>query len=347
LIVEKPRCFMKNRRIVLASRPVGEPKASDFRLETSEVSEPKDQEVLLRNLYLSIDPYMRGRMNEGKSYAKPVEIGGVMEGGTVAEVKDSKHPGFKPGDVVLSYSGWQEYALSDGTGLRKLDPSLAPITTALGVLGMPGLTAYTGLLLIGQPKPNETVCVAAATGPVGSLVGQIAKLKGARAVGIAGGAEKCAIAVKEFGFDVCIDHHSPNFAAELVKAAPNGIDVYFENVGGSVWNAVMPLLNDFARIPVCGLIAHYNDTKPPEGPDRLPGLMMKVLQKRWTIRGFIVSDFADKTPEFQRDMSQWLKEDKVKYREDIVVGLDAAPDALIGVLKGKNFGKSLVKITEE
>jgi NADPH-dependent curcumin reductase len=248
--------------------------------------------------------------------------------------------------VVVSYSGWQEYALSDGGGLRKLDPSIAPITTALGVLGMPGLTAYTGLLLIGQPKSGETVCVAAATGPVGSLVGQIAKLKGARAVGIAGGAEKCRAAVEEFGFDVCIDHRSPNFVEELKKAIPNGIDVYFENVGGQVWDAVMPLLNDFARIPVCGLIAHYNDTQWPDGPDRLPMLMMKVLQKRWAIRGFIVSDFVEKTPEFQRDMAEWLKQGKVKYREDIVDGLDAAPDALIGVLKGKNFGKSLVKISE-
>lgn len=335
---------MKNQRIVLANRPTGEPKPSDFRLETSEVAEPANGQLLLRNLYLSIDPYMRGRMNEGKSYAKPVEIGEVMEGGTISEIVTSKHPSYKPGDIVLSYSGWQEYALSNSAGLRKLDPSLAPITTALGVLGMPGLTAYTGLLIIGQPKPGETVCVAAATGPVGSLVGQIAKIHGARTIGIAGGADKCRVAVEEFGFDTCIDHHSPTFPKDLSAAAPNGIDGYFENVGGHVWSAVMPLLNDFARIPVCGLIAHYNDTKPPEGPDRLPSLMLKVLQKRWTIRGFIVSDFADKTPDFQRDMSTWLKEGKIKYREDISNGLASAPETLIGVLKGKNFGKAIVKI---
>src|SRR5277367_1132645 len=241
---------MKNRRIVLASRPHGEPKSSDLRLETSEVPDPKDGEVLLHNLYLSLDPYMRGRMSAAKSYAKPVEIDGVMEGSTVSEVVKSNQPGFKPGDVVLSYSGWQEYAISDGTGLRKLDESLAPVTTALGVLGMPGLTAYAGLLTIGQPKPGETVAVAAATGPVGSLVGQIAKIKGARAVGIAGGAEKCRAVIDEFGFDAALDHRSANFAQELASACPKGIDVYFENVGGDVWKAVTKLLNDFARVPV-------------------------------------------------------------------------------------------------
>ena len=335
---------MKNRRIVLAARPSGEPKASDLRLETSEVPEPKDGELLLRNLYLSLDPYMRGRMSAAKSYAKPVDVGAVMEGGTVSEVVKSKRSGFAPGDVVLSYGGWQEYTISDGAGLRKLDDSLAPITTALGVLGMPGLTAYTGLLNIGQPKQGETVAVAAATGPVGSLVGQIAKIKGARAVGIAGGAEKCRALIDEFGFDAAVDHRSPQFAQELAAACPKGIDVYFENVGGEVWQAVMPLLNDFARVPVCGLIAHYNMTQLPEGPNRVPELMVKILQKRWTLRGFIVTDFADQAADFYRDMAKWLKEGRIKYREDIVEGLEQAPEAFMGLLHGKNFGKLLVRL---
>jgi NADPH-dependent curcumin reductase len=338
---------MKNRRILLASRPHGEPKASDLQLETSEVAEPRDGEVLLRNLYLSLDPYMRGRMSAAKSYAKPVEVGEVMEGGTVSEVVKSNHPGFAPSDVVLSYTGWQEYAISNGMGLRKLDESVAPVTTALGVLGMPGMTAYTGLLGIGQPKPGETVAVAAATGPVGSLVGQIAKIKGARAVGIAGGAEKCRAVVEEFGFDAAIDHRSSNLAEELSTACPKGIDVYFENVGGEVWKAVVPLLNDFARIPVCGLIAHYNMTQLPDGPDRTPELMMNVLRKRWTLRGFIVSDFSDQAADFYRDMMKWLKEGRIRYKEDIVEGLEQAPEAFIGLLSGKNFGKLLVRVAQK
>jgi NADPH-dependent curcumin reductase CurA len=337
---------MKNRKIVLASRPVGEPKASDLRIETSDVPEPKEGEVLLRNLYLSLDPYMRGRMSAAKSYAKPVEIGGVMEGGTVSEVVKSNHPAFSPGDVVLSYGGWQEYAISSNRGLRKLDESLAPVTTALGVLGMPGLTAYTGLLNIGDPKPGETVAVAAATGPVGSLVGQIAKIKGTRAVGIAGGLEKCRALIEEFGFDAAVDHRSSQFAQELAVACPKGVDVYFENVGGEVWNAVMPLLNDFARVPLCGLIAHYNMTQLPDGPNRVPELLVNILKKRWTLRGFIVSDFADQAADFYRDMTKWLKEGRIKYREDIVDGLELAPEAFIGLLRGKNFGKLLVRVAQ-
>jgi len=338
---------VKNSKIVLASRPTGEPKVSDLRIETSEVAKPGDGEILLRNLYLSLDPYMRGRMSAAKSYAKPVDVGGVMEGGTVSEVVESKHSGFKPGDVVLSRGGWQEYAISNGAELRKLDESLAPITTALGVLGMPGLTAYTGLLTIGQPKPGETVAVAAATGPVGSLVGQIAKIKGARTIGIAGGAEKCRAVIDEFGFDAAIDHRSPQLAQELASACPAGIDVYFENVGGEVWKAVMPLLNDFARVPVCGLIAHYNMTQLPEGPDKVPELMVNILRKRWTVRGFIVSDFADQAPNFYGDMAKWLKEGRIKYREDIVDGLESAPEAFIGLLQGKNFGKLLVRVAQK
>src|SRR5690554_322539 len=260
-----------NRRIVLASRPKGEPTSDNFRMEKQELPALNDGEVLLKVQYLSIDPYMRGRMNAGKSYAAPVEVGDTMVGGTVAEVVESRHPKFKPGQTVLSYSGWQEYAISNGKDLHILDPEAAPSSTALGVMGMPGFTAYAGLLTIGKPKKGETVVVAAATGPVGSAVGQIAKIKGARAVGIAGGPEKCKALIDEFGFDVALDHRDPNFAQNLKDAVPEGIDVYFENVGGAVWKAVQPLLNDFARIPVCGLVAHYNEVAPPEGPDRLPG----------------------------------------------------------------------------
>ncbi len=337
---------MKNQSVVLASRPKGDPKASDFRMEESEVPQAKDGEVLLRTLFLSLDPYMRGRMSDAKSYAKPVQIDEVMEGATVAEVVVSKNSAFKEGDVVLSYSGWQKYATAS-QGLRKLDPSAAPVSTALGVLGMPGMTAYAGLLTIGQPKEGETVCVAAATGPVGSMVGQIAKIKQCRTVGIAGGAEKCKALIEEFGFDAAVDHRSPQFAEELAKACPKGIDVYFENVGGEVWSAVLPLLNDFARIPVCGLIAHYSATQLPTGPDRTPELMAKVLRQRLTLRGFIVSDFADQAASFHRDVSAWIKQGHIKYREDIVEGLEAAPEAFIGMLKGRNFGKLVVRVADD
>jgi NADPH-dependent curcumin reductase len=334
----------KNRKIVLASRPEGEPKPEHFRLVEDEVPEPGEGQVLLKTLWLSIDPYMRGRMSAARSYAKPVEVGDVMVGGTVSEVVASKHPAYKPGDVVLSYAGWQEYALSDGKGLVKLDPKRAPVSAALGVLGMPGITAYSGLLTIGQPKPNETVVVAAAAGPVGSAVGQIAKIKGCRAVGIAGGADKCRYLVDELGFDAAVDHRASDFKEKLRQACPNGIDIYFENVGGPVWDAVLPLLNDFARVPVCGIVSHYNDTQLPPGPDRMPMLMGMVLRKRLTLRGFIVTDFADQMPAFMRDVGKWLAEGKIKYREDVVEGIEKAPEALIGVLKGKNFGKQLVRV---
>jgi NADPH-dependent curcumin reductase len=249
------------KRIVLASRPIGEPKPSDFRLEEYAAPTPGPDQLLLRTIWLSLDPYMRGRMSDGPSYATPVPIGGVMEGGTVSEVIASNNPGFAKGDIVLSRAGWQTHAVSDGKGLAKIDPRIAPISTAVGVLGMPGMTAYTGLLDIGKPQPGETVVVAAASGAVGSAVGQIARIKGARAVGIAGGKDKCDYVKKELGFDDCLDHRDPNLAAKLKEACPKGIDVYFENVGGAVFEAVFPLLNAFARMPVCGLIAHYNDTE--------------------------------------------------------------------------------------
>src|SRR5436305_8475948 len=331
------------KRIVLVSRPVGEPKASNFRLEDCAIPAPGEGQVLLRTIWLSLDPYMRGRMSEGPSYVPPVPIGGVMEGGTVSEVMDSKNPAFAKGDIVLSRAGWQTHALSDGKGLSKIDPRLGPVSTAVGVLGMPGMTAYTGLLDIGKPQPGETVVVAAASAAVGSAAGQIARIKGARAVGIAGGKDKCDYVKRELGFDECVDHRDPNLASRLKEACPKGIDVYFENVGGAVFEAVYPLLNAFARIPVCGLIAQYNDTEG-KVPKWASSMMRSVLTKRLTIRGFIVSDFAARHADFLRDMSAWVREGKVKHREFVTDGLDSAPGAFMGLLKGANFGKQLVRV---
>ena len=331
------------KRIVLASRPVGEPKPSDFRIEEIPVPAPGPGQLLLRTIWLSLDPYMRGRISDAASYAQPVPIGGVIEAGTVCEVIASNNPAFAKGDIVLARAGWQTHALSDGKALAKIDPKLAPISTAVGVLGMPGMTAYTGLLDIGRPQPGETVVVAAASGAVGSAVGQIARIKGARAVGIAGGKDKCEFVKNELGFDHCVDHRDPDLAARLKDACPKGIDVYFENVGGAVFDAVFPLLNPFARVPVCGLIAHYNDTeaKPPKWA---ASLMRAILTKRLTFRGFIVSDFAARHADFLRDMSQWVREGKVKYKEFVTEGLDSAPAAFMGLLKGANFGKQLVRV---
>jgi NADPH-dependent curcumin reductase CurA len=328
-----------NRQILLKSRPEAAPSVDNFELTESAVPTPGDGQVLMRTLYLSLDPYMRGRMSAAKSYAKPAQVGEPMVGGTVGEIVASRHPGYSTGEIVVGHGGWQDYALSNGTGLRKLDPAAAPVSTALGVLGMPGMTAYVGLLEIGQPKPGETVVVAAASGAVGSVVGQIARLKGARAVGIAGGADKCRFVTGELGFDACVDHRASDFAAALEAACPKGIDVYFENVGGAVQQTVWPLLNDFARIPVCGLIAQYNLSSPMPGPD-----MFTVLRKRLLLRGFIVSDFAAKQGDFLRDVGGWVREGRVKYREDIVDGLERAPAAFLGLLQGKNFGKMLVRV---
>ena len=328
-----------NRQILLKSRPEGAPGLDNFALTEMPTPEPSEREVLMRIVYLSLDPYMRGRMSAAKSYAKPAAIGQPMVGGTVGEIVKSRHPKFAAGDIVLGYGGWQEFALSNGAGLRKLDPKAAPVSTALGVLGMPGMTAYVGLTEIGQPKPGETVVVAAASGAVGSVVGQIAGIKGARAIGIAGGAEKCRFVAQELGFDACVDHRAPNLAQRLEAACPKGIDVYFENVGGAVQQAAWPLLNDFARIPVCGLIAQYNATNPMPGPD-----MFSVLRKRLLLRGFIVSDFAAKQGDFLRDVGEWVRTGRLKYREDIVDGLEHAPASFLGLLAGKNFGKMLVRV---
>ncbi|BAH54264.1 NADP-dependent oxidoreductase [Rhodococcus opacus] len=335
-------------RIVLAFRPDGAPTADNFRLEAVNLPGPADGQVLIRVIYLSLDPYMRGRMSAAESYADPVEIDEVMVGGTVGQVVDSRHPDFATGDYVLGYAGWQSHAVVDGNQLRRLDPAAAPLSTAVGVLGMPGFTAYSGLLKIGQPKAGETVVVAAASGPVGSAVGQIAKLKGARAVGIAGGPQKCAYLLDELGFDAAVDHRSPNFAEELRAACPGGIDVYFENVGGAVAAAVLPLLNLYARVPVCGLIAQYNDTEAPAGPDRLPGFFSRVLVKSLTIRGFIQNEFVPELyADFQCDVSGWIRDGRFAYREDVVDGLENAPAAFIGLLRGSNFGKLVVRVAEE
>ena len=337
-----------NHRIVLNSRPVGAPTPENFRIEEAPIAAPATGEVLLRTLYLSLDPYMRGRMSDGPSYAAPVPLGEVMVGGTVSRVESSNRPDFKPGDLVLGQSGWQSLALSDGNGLNKLDAAMTHPSLALGVLGMPGFTAYMGLLDIGQPKADETVVVAAASGAVGSVVGQIAKLKGCHVVGIAGGADKCRYVVDELGFDACIDHRSPDFKQQLASACPKGIDVYFENVGGAVFDAVLPLLNTKARVPVCGLIAHYNDTSLPPGPDRLGLLTRTLLVKRIKMQGFIIfDDYAHRYGEFFGEMSQWLKDGKIKFREDVVDGLENAPQAFIGLLEGKNFGKLIVRVARD
>ena len=337
-----------NHRIVLNSRPVGAPTPENFRIEEAPIAAPATGEVLLRTLYLSLDPYMRGRMSDGPSYAAPVPLGEVMVGGTVSRVESSNHPDFKPGDLVLGQSGWQSLALSDGNGLNKLDAAMTHPSLALGVLGMPGFTAYMGLLDIGQPKAGETVVVAAASGAVGSVVGQIAKLKGCHVVGIAGGADKCRYVVDELGFDACIDHRSPDLKQQLASACPKGIDVYFENVGGAVFDAVLPLLNTKARVPVCGLIAHYNDTTLPPGPDRLGLLTRTLLIKRIKMQGFIIfDDYAHRYGEFFAEMSQWLKDGKIKFREDVIDGLENTPQAFIDLLEGKNFGKLVVRVARD
>lgn len=337
-----------NRRFVLASRPHGEPQAENFRLETLPMPQPAAGQLLLRTIYLSLDPYMRGRMSDAPSYAPPVQLGEVMVGGTVSRVHSSQHPDFKPGDWVLGYDGWQEYALSDGSGLRNLGANLKHPSRLLGVLGMPGFTAYMGLLDIGQPQAGETVVVAAASGAVGSVVGQIAKLKGCRVVGIAGGSKKCQYVVNELGFDEYLDHRSADFAAQLATACPQGIDIYYENVGGAVFDAVIPLLNTKACIPVCGVITQYSATKLPDGPDRLPLLQSLILVKRIKMQGFIIfDDYATHFESFLQQMGEWVSQGKIKFREDVVDGLENAPQAFLGLLHGKNFGKLIIRVADE
>jgi len=336
---------VQTTQITLSTRPVGEPTAADFDTATVDLPPLEDGQVLLRVVYLSLDPYMRGRMSDAESYADPVELGGVMVGATVCEVIESRSPHREVGDLVLSYSGWQTHAVADARATRRLDPAAAPVSTALGVLGMPGFTAYAGLLEIGKPREGETVVVAAATGPVGSAVGQITRLKGARAVGIAGGPEKCRALIEEFGFDAAVDHRAPDFRDQLAHAVPDGIDVYFENVGGEVGRAVLRHLNLYARIPVCGLVAGYNATEAAQGPDRLDGFMRRVLTKSLTVRGFIQNEFErEHHARFLEEMSAWVAEGKVRYREDITVGLQHAVEAFAGMLAGRNFGKVVIQV---
>jgi NADPH-dependent curcumin reductase len=330
------------RQIVLRRRPVGMPRPDDFDLVEAPLPAPGAGEVLCRTIYLSLDPYMRGRISGARSYAASVEPGQVIVGGTVGEVLESRHPGLARGDVVLGYDGWQSHAVAKGAGLRRLDPGQAPVSTALGVLGMPGLTAYVGLLDIGRPQPGETVVVSAASGAVGSAVGQIAKIKGCRAVGVAGSPAKCDYVVRELGFDACVNYKQGDLAAALREACPRGIDVYFENVGGDVLRAVMTQLNQNARIPLCGLISEYNATEPVPGPNLRPLLFNRVL-----VKGFIVSDHVARLADFLKDCGGWVREGRLKYREDIVVGLEKAPEAFIGLLQGKNFGKLLVRVGED
>lgn len=332
------------QRIVLARRPVGAPADSDFRIEMFETGAPAEGEVLLQTLWLSLDPYMRGRMSDAKSYAAKVEIGETIVGGTVSRVIQSKHPKFAAGDLVLGQSGWRTHEISKGAGLILLDRDMKRPSLALGVLGMPGFTAWRGLMSIGEPKAGETVCVAAATGAVGATVAQIARLKGCRVIAIAGGADKVAYARDTLKADAALDHRAPDFAARLAAAAPDGIDVYFENVGGAVLAAVIPLMNTYGRIPVCGTIAWYNLTSPPAGPDMAPALMRAILTKRLRVQGFIISDHWSEFPAFLAEMRPWLGEGKIAAREDVVEGLANAPRAFAGMLEGRNFGKLVVKV---
>jgi NADPH-dependent curcumin reductase CurA len=330
-----------HRQIRLAARPTGYPTDADFRMVESPVPEPGPGELLARVIYLSLDPYMRGRMSDAPSYVPPVALGDVMEGGTVGEVVRSSHPGFAVGDVVEARLGWQEYAVSSGKGVRKIDPTVAPISTALGVLGMPGLTAYFGLLEVGQPKAGETVVVSAASGAVGGLVGQIAKLKGCRAVGLAGSDAKVRYLTEELGYDAGINYRTASDLDQALRAAcPGGIDVYFDNVGGRITEAVSRHVNMFARFAVCGLVSQYNLAEPELAPrnERF------VLVSRVRIQGFLVFDFAARYKEGLAQLTEWLRQGRLRYREDIVEGLERAPAALTALLQGQNFGKMLVRV---
>lgn len=334
-----------NRQIVLAARPHGRPTAASFRMAEAPIPEPGPGEILSRTTYLSLDPYMRGRMSDAPSYTAAAGVGAPMVGGTVGEVVTSNAEGFAPGDIVVGSGGWQEYAVLSGRETRKVDPAIAPISTALGVLGMPGQTAYVGLREIGRPRAGETLVVAAASGPVGSLVGQIAKLRGCRVVGLAGSRAKCDYVTGELGFDACVDHHAPDLASELRAACPDGVDIYWENVGGRVFETVFPLLNTFARVPVCGLVAWYNATELPTGPLGAAHVLRSTLTRRLTIRGFIVYDFE--AGDFLDEVGSWVRAGRVHYREDVREGLESAPSAFMGLLEGENFGKLLIRVAPD
>ncbi|MBV9495394.1 MAG: NADP-dependent oxidoreductase [Acidobacteria bacterium] len=331
--------MLVNRQILLKSRPEGAPNANHFELVQRDLPTIIGGQMLRRTLWLSVDPYMRARMSTAKSYLPPANVGEPMPGGTVSQVVASNDPSFAAGDIVLGYDGWQEYAVGDGKGLRKIDPSKAPLSWHLGILGMPGLTAYVGLLDIGQPKAGETVVISSAAGAVGSIAGQIAKLHGCRVIGIAGTVDKCAYVMGDLGFDDCINYREEDLDSALKKACPKGIDVYFDNVGGAVLDAVLKRINTHARIPLVGLIAEYNDEKPRPGPNLNP-----ILTNRATMRGMIIIDHWDRYPPFLRDMAQWIAADQIHYREDVVEGLENAPRAFLGLFEGDNFGKRVVKV---
>lgn len=339
---------VKNRQIVLASRPgPAGPGVENFALVETELAAPTSGDVLLETLYLSLDPYMRARMYEGANYAASVPVGAPMPGATISRVISSTHKDWPEGMIVESWHGWQSHHISDGTGLRVIAPVAAPLTAHLGVLGMPGRTGYGGMLRFGQPRPGETVVVSAASGAVGSVAGQVARLKGARVVGIAGGAEKCRYLIQELGFAAAIDHRAPDWAAALASACPKGVDVYFDNVGGEIFAAIIPLLNKHARVPVCGTIAvDRNNPRIISGPDPLGALHGAILVKQLTLRGFLYDELRDLTATFHRDVSAWIRDGKLSYREQLVHGLDAAPAAFLGLFSGQNFGKLIVDFTQ-
>jgi NADPH-dependent curcumin reductase len=329
-----------NRQIRLKSRPSGLPTPADFEPADAPMPEVRDGDVLRRTLFLSLDPYMRGRMSDAPSYAPPVAVGAVMCGHTVSQVVESRDPDVRAGDIVAGYDGWQAFASSPGKDVRTLDPAVAPVTTAIGVLGMPGFTAFVGLVDIGQPGEGETVVVSAASGAVGSVVGQLAKTRGCRAVGVAGSRDKCRFVVEELGFDACVNYKTDDLVPALQSACPGGVDVYFDNVGGAVLAAVLRVLNRGARIPLCGMISEYNATEPPSGPNLRP-----LLVNRAMIKGFIVSDHTDRFPAFLKEVTPLVRQGRIKYREDIVDGLENAPSALIGLFEGRNFGKLIVRVS--
>lgn len=331
-----------NRQIVLAARPQGAPKDSDFRLTETQVPDLSDGQFLVETNYISVDPYMRGRMTEAKSYVPPIPLGGVVEGGAVGTVVESKHAAYQEGEVFVGNWGWQQYAVLDGRGAEKIDPGLAPISTALGVLGMPGMTAYFGLLDIGQPKPGETVFVSGAAGAVGSLVGQIAKIKGCRVAGSAGSDAKVDYLLNEAGFDAAFNYRDADLTAKLDEACPQGIDVYFDNVGGPLTDAVFTRINIKARIVVCGQIDQYNSPGAPKGPR----ILWHLIVKRARAEGFLVFEFANRYAEGRRQIAQWMREGKINYRETFVDGIENTPKAFMGLFEGENTGKMLVRVKE-
>lgn len=334
----------KNREVLLAERPKGMPDDSTFNFVETEVPEPKDDQVLVRTIYLSVDPYMRGRMSAAKSYAEPFEVGKALMGGVVGQVVKSNDPNFAEGDYVTGMLKWADYTAANGRHLQKIDPNAAPISTALYVTGMPGLTAYFGIIDIGQPKEGETVVVSGAAGAVGMIVGQIAKLKGCRVVGIAGSDEKIAYLKDELGFDEVVNYKTTeNIREDLKAVCPDGIDVYFDNVGGEISDAALSLLNFQARVALCGQIAHYNATEIEKGPRILPYLLTRSV----LLKGYIVSDYAEQFQEGARQLGEWLREGKIKYKETVIDGLENAPDAFLGLFRGDNLGKMLVKVSDE